>query len=35
LLTIKDIGGGHNGKGELLYYEPNHERLRKGAWTAA
>ena len=37
LLTIKDMGGKTNSKGESLlrYYEPDHERLRKGAWTAA
>ena len=37
LLTIKDMGGRTNSKGESLlrYYEPDHERLRKGAWAAA
>jgi hypothetical protein len=37
LLTIKDMSGKTNSKGESLlrYYEPDHERLRKGAWTAA
>ena len=37
LLTIKNMGDKTNSKGESLlrYYEPNHERLRKGAWTAA
>ena len=37
LLTIKDMGGKTNSKGEplLKFYAPDHERLRKGAWTAA
>ena len=37
LLTIKGMGGKTNSKGESLlrYYEPDHERLRKGAWVAA
>ena len=37
LLTIKDMSGKTNSKGEplLRYYEPDHERLRKGAWTTA
>jgi hypothetical protein len=37
LLTIKDMGGKTNSKAESLlrYYEPDHERLQKRAWTAA
>ena len=37
LLKIKDMDGKTNSKGEpvLKYYEPDHQRLRKGAWTAA
>ena len=37
LLTIKDMAGKTTSNGEplLRYYEPDHERLRKGAWTAA
>jgi uncharacterized protein YbdZ (MbtH family) len=37
LLTIKDMSGKTNSKGESLlhYYEPDHDRMRKGAWTAA
>jgi hypothetical protein len=37
LLTIKDMAGKANSKGEplLRYYEPDHDRMRKGAWTAA
>jgi hypothetical protein len=37
LLKIKDMAGKTNSKGEplLKYYEPDHERLRKGAWAAA
>jgi hypothetical protein len=37
LLTINDMCGKTNSKGASLlpYYEPDHERLRKGAWAAA
>ena len=36
-LAITGLVGKMNSKGESLlrYYEPDHERLRKGAWTAA
>jgi hypothetical protein len=37
LLKIKDMAGKTNSKGEplLKYYEPDYERLRTNAWTAA
>jgi len=37
MLTIKDMAARKNSNGESLlrYYEPNHERLRSGAGTAA